>query len=619
MLARFIRSRVAVAVAAALTTTAALAQDELDETVVTATRTPVALSSVGSPVIVITRNDIERTLAHDVSELLQQHAGLEVARNGGQGQTTSLFTRGTESNHTVVLIDGVRMNPGTIGGAALQNISPEAIERIEIVKGPGSSLYGTEAIGGVVQIFTRGATQNGFSAGATYGSHSTQQLFGDATVSAGERWKFGFGGGYTESEGMPTFIDDDVDRGYRNVTGRALVEFAPSNELTFRARGWGATGRTEYTAQTFGTPPYAPVSQDFENGVYSLEGEYRAEDGFGVRVNASYALDDIDQRQPGFGPEEFDYARTGRTTIDAQVDLARFDHTSFGSHSLTFGAQQSFEDTRAQSVGTVIDEDTGVRMFFVQDQFSTGRFNARLALGNVDHETFGNEVTWNAELGVGLGDTRLSVSAGKAFRAPDSTDRFGFGGNPDLEPEVSQQFQVMVRQKLGDRQQLTLAAFDNRIDDLIEYVITDFTTFDGQNRNVARARIKGVELGWQFVGEAWRARTGLTFQDPRDETTDERLLRRSRESLMVAVSRDVGPLDVGVDIAAYGNRKDFGFPDSVTLDSYALVNATLRYRVSEALTVQGRLENAFDEDYVLVEGYRTDGRSYTIGVRYSFD
>ncbi len=619
MYRKSIRSRVTVSVAAALTTTAALAQDELDETVVTATRTPVALSSVGSPVIVITRNDIERTLANDVSELLQQHAGLEVARNGGHGQTTSLFTRGTESNHTVVLIDGVRMNPGTIGGAALQNIAPEAIERIEIVKGPGSSLYGTEAIGGVVQIFTRGAAKNGFSAGATFGSNNTQQLFGDGTVSASEHWKFGFGGGYTESEGTPTFIADDTDRGYRTVTGRALVEFAPSNELTFRARGWSATGRTEYTAQTFSTPPYAPVSQDFENGVYSLEGEYRAQDGFGVRVNTSYALDDIEQRDPGFGPAQFDYARTGRTTIDAQVDLARLDLGKFGSHSLTMGAQQNAEDTRAQSVGTVIDEDTDVRQFFVQDQLAIGRFNARLALGNVDHETFGNELTWNAELGAGFGGTRVSLSAGKAFRAPDSTDRFGFGGNPDLAPEVSEQLQVMVRQKIGERQQLTLSAFDNRIDDMIEYVVTDLTTFDGQNRNVDRARIKGVELGWQLSGEAWRARAELTMQDPRDETSGERLLRRSRESLMLAVSRDVGRLDVGMDIAAYGNRKDFGFPENVTLDAYALVNATLRYRMNDALTLQGRIENAFDEDYVLVEGYRTDGRSYTIGVRYSFD
>jgi vitamin B12 transporter len=126
-------------------------------------------------------------------------------------------------------------------------------------------------------------------------------------------------------------------------------------------------------------------------------------------------------------------------------------------------------------------------------------------------------------------------------------------------------------------------------------------------------------LGYQYANAGWRARAELTLQDPRDETTGERLLRRSRESLMLAVDRDIGALDVGIDVAAYGDRKDFGSPSNVTLDSYALVNATLRYRVNGALTVQGRLENAFDEDYVLAQGYRTEGRAYTIGVRYSFE
>ena len=189
-------SQLALAVAAALVSPSSFAQDELEETVVTATRTPVPLDAVGAPVIVITRSDIERSLASDVSELLQAHAGLEIARNGGPGQTTSLFTRGTESNHTVVLIDGVRINPGTIGGAALQNIAPESLERIEIVKGPRSSLYGTDAIGGVVQLFTRGAAKDGVSTGATFGSDATQQIFGDAALSAGEQFKFGFGGSY---------------------------------------------------------------------------------------------------------------------------------------------------------------------------------------------------------------------------------------------------------------------------------------------------------------------------------------------------------------------------------------------------------------------------------------
>jgi vitamin B12 transporter len=607
-------SQLALAIAATLVSTATFAQDDMDETVVTATRTPVALDAVGAPVIVISREDIERSMASDVSELLQSHAGLEISRNGGPGQTTSLFTRGTEGNHTVVLIDGVRINPGTIGGAALQNIAPESLERIEVVKGPRSTLYGTDAIGGVVQLFTRGAAKNGGSAGATYGSHDTQQMFGDVAL-AGEKTRVGFGGSYAESDGIPTFVDDDVDRGYRNVTGRASLEYSATEALTLRARGWHTNGRTEYSTQTFSDPPYAPVSQDFENSVYSFEGEYQRADGFGVRATVSHALDDIEQLQAGFGPSEFDYARTARTNVEMQADLA-----SIGTHEFSLGVQHSDENTRAQSFGTVFDEDTAVTQAFVQDQFEIGMVTSRLAVGGVDHETFGSEVTWNAEFGAGFDTgTRVTLSGGTAFRAPDSTDRFGFGGNPDLDPEISRQVEFTVRQKLGEHHQLSLSAFDNRIDDLIEYVVTDFVTFDGQNQNIDRARIKGVELGYNFTGAGWRARADLTLQDPRDETTDERLLRRSRESLVVAVNRDVGALDVGVDIAAVGERKDFGFPTNVTLDSYTLVNATLRYRVNGALTLQGRLENLFDEDYTYAEGYQTEGRTYTVGVRYSFD
>jgi len=605
---------VAAAVASSLFSSVAFAQDDMEETVVTATRTPVALDAVGAPVIVISREEIERSLANDVSELLQTHAGLEISRNGGSGQTTSLFTRGTESNHTVVLIDGVRINPGTIGGAALQNIAPESIERIEVVKGPRSSLYGTDAIGGVVQLFTRGAAKDGGSAGITYGSLNTQQLFGDVAMSPGEKTRIGFGGSYSESDGMPTFVDDDLDRGYRNVTGRAMYEYAATDSLTVRARGWYTSGRTEYSAQTFSDPPFAAASQDFENSVFSGEIEYRNAEGFGIRGTVSQAIDDIEQLQPGFGPAEFDYARTARTNVDVQLDLA-----AIGTHALSIGLQQSNENTRAQSFGTVFDEDTRVTQAFLQDQFEIGVVTSRLALGQVDHETFGNETTWNAEFGAEFGTgTRLTLSGGTAFRAPDSTDRFGYGGNPDLQPEVSEQVEVTVRQALGQHHQLSLSAFDNKIEDLINYVIIDFDTFEGQNQNVDRARIQGVELAYNYANEGWRARAELTLQDPRDETTDEQLLRRSKESLMLAVNRDVGALDVGVDIAAFGERKDFGFPEPVTLDSYVLVNASLRYRVNDALTLQGRLENIFDEEYTYAEGYRTEGVSYTVGVRYNF-
>jgi vitamin B12 transporter len=608
-------SPITVAVLAALSTPV-LAQDDLEETIVTATRTPVPVDTIGSPVIVITRNDIERSLASDVSELLQRHAGIEIARTGGPGQQTSLFTRGTESNHTVVLLDGVRINPGTIGGAALQNISPESLERIEVVKGPRSALYGTDAIGGVIQLFTRGARVDarrvGGSAGASVGSDDTRQYHGDASIAAGEQWRLGIGGSYAETAGMPVFVADDSDRGWRNVTGRASVAFDATDELTFRARAWRTAGRTEYSARTFSTPPYADVSQDFVNDVYSFEGDYRSKDGFNVRGTVALARDDIDQRQPNFAG--FDFAHTRRGSVDVQVDLPEV-----GGHLLSVGVQRTSEDTIANSFGTAFDENTEVVQGFVQDQFTAGIVTARVALGGVDHETFGTELTWNAELGAAFDSgTRVTLAGGKAFRAPDSTDRFGFGGNPDLEPEVSRQVEITVRQSLGEHQQVWVSAFDNRIRDLINFVVTDFVTFDGRNENVDRARIKGGELGYEYANSGWRARAELTLQDPRDETTDARLLRRARESLFVAVDRDVGPLDLGLDAAYFGNRKDFGFP-AVTLDSYTLVNATVRWRTTTALTLQGRLENAFDEDYTQAAGYRTRGRAYTIGVRYSFE
>jgi vitamin B12 transporter len=607
-----IAAGVAAALSLPLISTSVLAQDELEETVVTATRTPVPLDAIGAPVIVITRADIERSLASDVSELLQGQAGLEISRNGGPGQTTSLFTRGTDSNHTVVLIDGVRINPGTIGGAALQNIAPESIERIEVVKGPRSSLYGTDAIGGVVQLFTRGVAQDGFSAGATHGSDATRQYFADGAFGVGDALRLGFGGGYTESEGMPVFVDSTSDRGFRSVTGRASAEYALSETLAVRARAWRAAGRSEYATQDFFSGDFIDRSADVENSVYSVEGEYRGAGGLGLRSILSRTTDDIDQKQANFAG--FDFAHTRRDTVDLQVDLPEL-----GTHALSFGAQYNDEHTEAQSFGTGFDEDTTVSQAFVQDQFTLGRLSSRLALGHVDHETFGSELTWNAEVGLGFGTgTRVTLSGGKAFRAPDSTDRFGFGGNPDLQPEVSRQVELSLRQKLGTRHQLSLTGFDNRIRDLINYVIVDFDTFAGENRNVDRARIRGVELGWRFAGETWRARADLTLQDPRDEATDTRLLRRARESLTLAVNREVGALDLGVDVVASGNRKDFGFPANVTLDAYTLLNATLRYRATPQLSLQGRLENLLDEEYTFAQGYRAEGRSYTIGVRYSF-
>jgi vitamin B12 transporter len=591
----------------------ALAGEPLEETVVTATRTPLPLDLVGVPVIVIGRDEIERSMASDVSEILRRHAGLEISRNGGPGQTTSLFLRGADSNHSVVLVDGVRVNPGTLGAAAIQNISPESLDRIEIVKGPRSALYGTDAIGGVVQLFTRRGERDSVGAGSNFGSNSTYQFFGDATLVVNERAKFGFGASVSESDGIPTFLDDEHERGYRNTTARGNAEFTLSEALALRVHGWHSSGRTEYTEPDFFSAPiaYAPVSQDYENSVYALESEYRATNGLRLRGSLGRVQDLIEQNQLNVFSGAPDYARTSRNTLDLQLDLP-----TLHGHSLTFGAQRSDENTAALSFGTLFDIDTVVTQLFVQDQFRLGRVTGLLALGHVEHDTFGRQLTWNAELGTAIGSgTRVALLGGSAFRAPDSTDRFGFGGNPELDPEQSRQIELRVRQKIGTRQSLTLSLFDNRIRELIEYVVSDPLTFDGRNENVERVRIRGAEFGYELRGSQWRLRADVVLQNPRDESQGQRLLRRARESVSASFERRFGKMDLEIDLQAHGARRDFG---NTELGAYTLADIGLRYRLTNAFSVQGRVGNLFDERYALAAGYRTQARHFTVGMRYQF-
>jgi outer membrane cobalamin receptor len=210
----------------------------------------------------------------------------------------------------------------------------------------------------------------------------------------------------------------------------------------------------------------------------------------------------------------------------------------------------------------------------------------------------------------------------------DDNTLTGNGGNPNLKPIRSTNYDATLEWYFAPKSALSVGVFYMDMSSYVTFGVSPatyynntfkkFNTYQITSPSNIAAKNKGVELGWAFHGDAWRARAELTLQDPRDESTDTRLLRRSREALSVAVNRDVGKFDIGMDVVASGNRKEFGFP-MVTLDSYALLNATLRYRATPHLTVQGRFENLLDEDYAFAEGYRTEGRAWTVGVRYSFE
>jgi len=561
-----------------------------DTIIVTATRTEIPLEQATVPVRVITRDDIELSLATDLAELLRFEAGIDIGRNGGPGQATSMFLRGTESNHVLVLIDGVRMNPGTLGGAAIQHISPEVIERVEIVKGARSALFGTDAIGGVINIITRRAEETSVEAGAGAGSFDSRTAF----VSAGTRGaknQFGMTVDWQDSAGYPPRVESDIDRGYDNLS---LNVYAARDigrgELS--VRHWRAEGTVEYL-DFFLTP----VDQDFQNSTTAFEFDKQIAERGSSKLVLAYMQDQIQQNQSD------DFVESDRLSVDWQYTHA------FSEHTITGGLFAMDESARTLTFGSGFDEDTEVRAAFLQDQWTRDRHRAFVAMRLTDHETFGSQITYNAEYAFELAEAWIVRGGlGRAFRAPDASDRFGFGGNPDLEPELANEFQLGLRYKPGDRHSVDLELYANDIEDLIEF---DFVTFTLVN--IDAAEIRGAQLGYEYRGDTFTVRTELLQQRADNKTTGSRLLRRAEESLTVSYAQNIGDHRVGVSVLASGDREDFG---GARLAGYAIANLTGQLTLSEAWQLNARIENVFDTEYQTAANFRMPERSAFVELKY---
>ena len=580
---------------------AAAGADRLAPVVVTATRTEQPADEVISSVDVIAGDELLRLPAADLGEALRLRAGVEVARLGGPGQQTSVFVRGTESNHVLVLVDGLRINPGTIGSASIQNIAPEQVERVEIVKGPRSALYGSDAIGGVINVITRKGAANGASLQAGYGRYGTKT----ASLAAGigdHRADASIGVSWIDSDGFPTRSGDDADRGYENLSVNGAAR-ATVGGVELGLRAWHAEGTSEYS-DFFVTP----VDQDFENYAYAATAAFAPTEKWNSALMVGHALDDLTQNQSP------DFLQTERLTVDWQNDFALGER-----HTLSAGLLWQDEEADAESFGLPYSSSTATSQFYLQDQATIGAQRLVVAGAYTDHETFGGHATWNAEFARAIGTrAEISLAAGTAFRAPDATDLYGFGGNPGLEPEESESLEASWRQRIGERQSLSLTLFRTEIDGLIEFVVTDPDTFEGENRNVDRARIEGAEAEWRYDGEAWSARAGATLQDARDTATDLRLLRRARENFTLALARRLRGHEFAVDFLYAGERRDFGFPADISLPAYWLANLSARVALPGRWTMLARMENLFDEDYELASGFNTMGRSLFVALRREF-
>lgn len=560
-----------------------------DTIVVTATRNELSIDDATIPVTVIDRDQIEQSLATDLSELLRFEAGIDIGRNGGPGQATSVFLRGTESNHTLLLIDGVRVNPGTIGGAAFQHVAPEVIERVEIVKGARSSLYGTDAIGGVINVITRQADKTSIDASLGYGSFNTRS----GNVSGGfasEKSSVGATVNWQNTDGYEIRTDSDIVRGYENLTAN-LYGTRRFGIGELGVRHWQTGGKVEYL-DFFLTP----VDQNFTNQSTAVELVSDIGDRSQSKLILSYMIDDIQQNQSA------DFVKSKRLALDWQYTI------NLEQHGLTGGIYIADENASAISFGSGFDEDTATKALFLQDSIDLGRHRGFLAARFTDHETFGNRVTWNAEYGFDLNDRwTLNAGVGTAFRAPDASDRYGFGGNVDLEAESAEEIQLGAKYQLADRHTLRLELYSNDIENLIEY---DFTSFTLQN--IGKAEIRGAELGYDYQGDNFDISASLLKQSAENADTGARLLRRADESLTVNYTQNIGRYRVGVTVLASGDREDF----AATLPGYVLANLTGQVKIGDNLQLNARIENILDTEYETASQFRMQERSGFIELKY---
>ncbi len=567
-----------------------------DTIIVTATRTEISINDAIVPVTVITRDQIEQSLASDLAELLRFEAGIDIGRNGGPGQTTSVFLRGTESNHTLVLIDGVRINPGTIGGAAIQNIAPELIDHIEIVKGARSALFGTDAIGGVINIITRRSTRSHLEGSVGTGSFNTRSVFASGG-SRSDNGEFGVSINWQESDGFPVRTGSDLDRGYENLSANIYLQRRLGlNDVAIRH--WQAAGTVEYLDFFL-----SPLDQDFMNASTAIEILTPVAERAQSKLLLSHVVDDIKQNQSD------DFVETRRTSVDWQYSFAA------GNHTLVGGVYLMDETARTVSFGSGFEEDTAVKAVFVEDQWSAERHQSFLAIRLTDHETFGQETTWNAEYAFDISDRwTLNAGVGHAFRAPDATDRYGFGGNPALMPEIADEVQLGLRFYPASRHRLSLELYQNDIEDLIEFVF-DPVTFQGQVRNISRAEIRGAQITYEYRGDGFGLRTILVRQKADNATDGVRLLRRAEESLTVSLTKDIGKHKVGLSVLASGDREDFG---GVNLDSYVLANLTGQMLLGSKWQLNARVENLLDEEYETAAGFPMQEQSGFLELKYSW-
>jgi len=599
------------ALSLALPSISALADPSLETVVVTAARTPQRADEVIPDVTVISSDEVARAGAGSVADLLRRQRGIEIVRNGGPGASTSVYLRGANSNQVVVLIDGVRIGSSTTGAASWNAIPLSSIDHIEIVYGPLSSLYGADAIGGVVQIFTKkSAGTPAFSASAGGGTYGTSQYDASVHGSTGgdHSISYALSGAREDSDGFSStrpgsssYNKDDDGYTRDSVNGRVAMQLAPGHEvgaqfLKSRLRAQYDSGASSYdTHSEQDIDSYAVFLNDriLPNWRSSLQAA-RSNDRLGSFTGAAASgASQIDTRQDEY---------TWQNTFDLDGDTLQ----------VLFGHRK--EEVLSSS-STALNRSRITNSVAAAYDMRRGSHLLDLSLRN-DHSVYGGKTTGAAGYGYEFSkDLRATASIGTSFRAPTYNELYYPGyGLVSNKPEQGRNAEAGLRWQVAGAE-LQANYYRNRLTDMIVTVNPCPSRTGSCAYNVNRALLEGLTMSAETRLRGLDLRASVDLQDPRDETTGKQLARRSRRHASLTAGYALDQFDLGAELQASGSR----FDDAANLNrlgGYGLLNLYTTWRFTRDWSVLLRLDNAADKRYDLARNYGTAGRSWFAALRY---
>ncbi|WP_137894788.1 TonB-dependent receptor [Ramlibacter sp. 2FC] len=579
-------------------------QTSLSDTVVTATRFESRASAVLSDVTVIDREAIENSTGRTVPELLARIAGVQMAANGGLGKNSSVFIRGTESRHVLLLVDGVRVGSATTGQANFDNIPLESIERIEVLKGPASALYGSDAIGGVIQIFTRQGREGLHPhASVTLGSEGRREATAGLSGGRGEV-SYSLAAQTLREKGISAtnpaagfFFNPDRDGfSQQSVNASLAWRFAPGWKAD--ARLLHSDAKNRYDSGSGSTDTRTDLVSRV--GAVGVEGRILAD--WKSRLSYASSADDSTNFNGG-SPARFD------TT---QEQWAWTNEVGTRAGKVLAGLERLVQKVDSTTAYAVTRRSTDSA--FVGLVGEAGPHGWQLNARHDDDSQFGGAST--GLLGYGYRFTprlRLHGAYGTSFKAPSfNALYFPFGiGNPDLRPERGRNTELGMSYAMG-LHEFKLVRFDNRVRDLIDFVPPTYRAV-----NIDRARIEGWTLGYDAQLGAWGLHAALDLLDARNARDGSKLRRRADEQLTASLDYATGAWKLGGTLLAVSKRFDVDSNgNTVSLGGFATMDLHADRALSRDWTLQARLNNLADKQYETARGFNQPGRAVYLTLRY---